>query len=102
MQILTYFDIQKYFTYIAGSRMDGTRSGKHEVIAYALESAGIKNLSAAVMIGDRKYDIAGAKQAGIASIGVLFGYGNRQELECAKADYIVSDLKEIRQIVCDL
>lgn len=102
VQILTHFDIRKYFTYIAGSRMDGTRTGKQEVIAYALESAGIKNRSAAIMIGDRKYDIAGAKQVGIASIGVLFGYGNRQELECAKADYIVSDLEEIRRIVCGL
>lgn len=100
VQILEYFDIRNYFTYIAGAQMDGGRSRKCEVIAYALESAGIKDLSAAVMVGDREYDIAGAKQAGIASIGVLFGYGSRQELACAGADYIVSHLDEIRRIAC--
>ena len=40
------------------------------------------------MIGDRSYDIVGAKQAGIASIGILYGYGNREELETAGADVI--------------
>lgn len=87
-QILDYFAVSRYFTYIAGSNMDGTRSGKAEVIAYALEAGNIRDLSSAVMVGDRSYDIAGAKQAGIDSVGVLFGYGSRQELEAAGADHL--------------
>ena len=102
VQILEYFQIQKYFTYIAGSHMDGRRSKKYEVIAYALQTAGIRDLSSAVMVGDREYDIAGAKQAGIASIGVLFGYGSRQELERAGADHLASNVEEIRRIVCKI
>lgn len=99
-QILEYFAISKYFTYIAGSNMDGTRSKKAEVIAYALEVGKIQHLSSAVMVGDREYDIAGAKQVGIDSIGVLFGYGSRQELEAAGADFLVENPDDIHKIVC--
>lgn len=75
--------------------MDGTRSNKDDVIAYALASAHISDLSATVMIGDREYDIKGAKKTGIASVGVLFGYGSRQELEAAGADYIAEKPQDI-------
>lgn len=99
-QVLEHFDIHRYFTYIAGSQMDGTRSRKCEVIRYALDAADIKELSTAVMVGDREYDIAGARQTGLASIGVLFGYGSRSELEEAGADYLADQVEDIVQIVC--
>ena len=51
------------------------------------------------MIGDREHDIIGAREVGIASIGVLFGYGNRNELEKAGADFIVDTVAEIELIV---
>lgn len=95
VQILEYFSVSRYFSYIAGATMDGTRSNKDEVIAYALKSAHISDLSATVMIGDREYDIRGAKKMKIASIGVLFGYGSRQELEAAGADYIAAEPQDI-------
>lgn len=98
-QILDHFAISRYFTYIAGSNMDGTRARKDEVIAYALEAGSIPDLSSAVMVGDREYDIAGAKRAGIDSIGVLFGYGSRQELEEAGADYIAKLPEDIGPII---
>ena len=98
-QILEHFAVSHYFTYVAGSNMDGTRSRKDEVIAYALETGKIQNLSSAVMVGDREYDIKGAKQTGIDSIGVLFGYGSRQELETAGADYIAELPGDIGLIV---
>ena len=50
------------------------------------------------MIGDRKHDILGAKKTGLKSCGVLFGYGSREELETAGADFIASDIKELKQI----
>lgn len=100
VQILEYFSINQYFTYIAGSNMDGTRSKKEEVIAYALKAGKIQDLSSAVMIGDREYDVTGAKKAGIASIGVLFGYGSRKELEAAGADALAESPKDIYPIVC--
>lgn len=100
VQILEYFSVNQYFTYIAGSNMDGTRSKKEEVISYALKAGKIQDLSSAVMIGDREYDVTGAKKAGIASIGVLFGYGSRKELEAAGADALAESTKDIYPIVC--
>jgi phosphoglycolate phosphatase len=98
-QILEHFDIAKYFTYIAGSNLDGTRVKKGEVIKYALESCNIIDLSKAIMIGDREHDIIGAKEVGISSIGVLFGYGDRNELEKAGADFIVDTVEDIGKVL---
>lgn len=98
-QILEHFNIAKYFTYIAGSNLDGTRVKKDEVIMYALESCNVIDLSKAIMIGDREYDIIGAKKVGIGSIGVLFGYGNRNELEKAGADFITETVADIGKLL---
>ena len=68
-------------------------------IAYALEKADIKALDTAIMIGDREYDIHGAKHFGINSIGVLYGYGNYEELSAAGATHIVENVGEILALV---
>ncbi|WP_346352988.1 HAD family hydrolase [Azotosporobacter soli] len=99
-QILEHFAIAQYFSFIAGSNLDGTRVKKDEVIAYALESCKITDLTKTIMIGDREHDVLGAKKIGIASLGVLFGYGDRAEHEKAGADYIVERVDEIEKIVC--
>lgn len=98
-QILEYFDIAKYFTFIAGGNLDGTRVKKEEVIFYALESCNILEKSKVIMIGDREHDIIGAKKNSIHSMGVLFGYGDREELENAGADYIVETVSDIGRIL---
>lgn len=95
-KILTHFGLISYFEYIAGSELDNSRSKKGEVIAYALKENRITDKSQVLMIGDRKHDILGAKENGIDSMGVLFGYGDRQEHELAKADYILNSVQEIR------
>ena len=88
-KILTHFGIRDYFSFVSGSEMDGRRSGKKELIEYALENLGALNAkNQAVMIGDREYDIIGAAQAGISSIGVTYGYGSREELLQAGADIL--------------
>lgn len=79
--ILDHFGIAKYFYYIAGSTTDGERTTKYDVVKYALEVCGIDDKTAAVMVGDRKYDVEGARMAGLDTIGVLYGYGSREELE---------------------
>lgn len=94
-RIIRYFGIEDYFDVIAGSNLDGSRNRKAEVIRYALEEAGITELSSALMVGDRKYDILGAKEVGIDSLGVLYGYGDRKELEDAGADYIAEQVSDI-------
>lgn len=88
VEILKHFDLFRYFSFIAGATMDGARDKKADVIKYALKSCEISDPSSAVMVGDREYDVLGAKQAGLDSIGVLFGYGSEEELKKAGAAYL--------------
>ncbi|MGN0409537.1 MAG: HAD family hydrolase [Candidatus Fimousia sp.] len=98
-QIVEHYGLSKYFIYVAGSNMDETRTKKAEVIAYALESCNIQNMNEVVMIGDRKHDVLGAKAMGVDSIGVLYGYGSREELEAAGADRIVESAEDLIRIL---
>ena len=93
--ILEYFHLDKYFTCAVGSELDGSRVKKGEVITEALRQAGVTDKSQAVMIGDREHDILGAKENGIDSIGVLYGYGDRDEHEAAGAGMIVESVEEL-------
>lgn len=77
---------------IAGSNLDGSRVKKGEVISYALEEMSLKKHESIVMVGDRKHDIIGAKEAGIDSIGILYGYGSNEELESAHPTYIIDSV----------
>lgn len=99
IQILEHFHIAEYFDVIAGATMDETRTDKADVIAYALEKAGIADPSAAVMVGDREYDVLGAKAFGMDCIGVLYGFGSRAELEQAGARYLAETVEEIGTFV---
>lgn len=96
-QILEHFGLASYFTEIYGSELDGTRSKKAEVIRYALEKQKL-DAQHCVMVGDRSHDIIGAKENQMESIGVLYGYGNRQELEDAQASIIVETIDALRHI----
>lgn len=98
-QILEYFHMESYFSFIAGSELDGTRNQKGSVIAYALKMYNITEHSKVLMIGDRKHDILGAKENQIASLGVLYGYGDLAEHQAAKADYIVKNIQELRDFL---
>lgn len=98
-EVLRYFSLDKYFYYIAGSNLDGTRTVKAEVIEYALGAGNVADKSAVVMIGDREHDIIGANKNGVDSIGVLFGYGSREELEAAGAVYIAETVENIEEIL---
>jgi phosphoglycolate phosphatase len=101
-QILEYFNINNYFTYIAGSNLDGTRIKKDEVISYALKSSKVDDYASVVMVGDREYDIIGANEIGVNSIGVLYGYGNYEELSKAGATYIAGSIIEIGDIILNI
>ncbi len=98
-EIMEHFHLEGYFTDICGATLDDTRRKKGDIIAYALEKNGISDKEQAVMIGDRYHDIEGAKENGISSIGVLYGFGNKEELTEAGADAIVKDLKELKELL---
>ena len=95
VRILKYFHLYDYFDFVAGASMDGTRSTKGDVIRYALESCRICDVSSSVMVGDREYDVLGAKRAGMDSIGVLYGFGNYEELKQAGAVYLAETVEDV-------
>ena len=97
-RVLEHFDLMKYFDAAAGSTIDETRTAKAEVIAYALEKAGAGR-ETAVMVGDRKHDVAGAKANGLRSLGVLYGYGSRQELTEAGADLLAETVPDVAEVL---
>lgn len=94
LRILEHFDLIGFFDVVAGASMDEKRNRKGDVISYALEKGGFPK-EATVMVGDREHDIFGAKENGLDSIGVLYGYGDRAELEDAGADYIAETVEDI-------
>ncbi len=97
VQILERFGLLPYFVRVAGATMDESRTDKAEVIAYALE--GVEPDCRVLMVGDREHDILGAKANGLDAVGVLYGYGSREELETAGASYIVGAAGDILSIV---
>ena len=98
-QIIENIGLAGYFSFAAGSLAGGERGTKAEVIEYALAAVGVEKQSA-VMVGDRMHDMIGAREAGIDSIGVLFGYGTREELLSHGATHIAETAEEIFEIVC--
>lgn len=105
IRVLEYFHIKEYFDYIVGSELDGRRSKKEEVVKEALRlmvpaSLGTQERKKRVaMVGDRKFDIEGAKAFGLTSVGVSFGYAPEGELEAAGADYIVDTVSELESLL---
>ena len=97
-RILDHFDIRKYFDSVVGSNLDGTRTKKEEVVEEALRQlACVKEKTA--MVGDRKFDIEGARAFGLIGVGVSFGYAQENELEEAGADYIVDSVEELQKLL---
>ena len=96
-KILDHFGISRFFSAIYGCEMDGSRSDKGELIQHLLQAANLCP-SQVTMIGDRKYDIMGAKKNNLASVGVTYGYGSREELVAAGADQIAGSPNEVEKI----
>ena len=98
-KILKHFHIDTYFDVVVGSELDGRRTDKQEVVQEALRQIGVTedNRDTCVMIGDRKFDIIGAKAERVHSVGVTFGYAKEGELEQEAPDYIAKSVEELQQ-----
>lgn len=96
--ILERFGIKEYFYFIAGAVMDGVRSKKPEIIAHIFNTLSLPK-EECVMIGDTEYDIFGAKEFSITSVGVSYGYGTRNSLESAGADFIADSVEELSKLI---
>lgn len=102
VKILEHFGLDGYFDDICGSCDDKNRNEKDEVIRYALEKHGITNVADVLMVGDRKFDVIGAEKCGIPCLGVLYGFGDREELEAAGAAYIAETVEDMARIIVSL
>lgn len=91
-QILEHFSVLRHFDEVVGSELDGRRSDKAEVIREALLRLGNPAPGTCLMIGDTVFDIAGAASAGIDGVGVLYGYGDRRDMEAAGTIHICADV----------
>ncbi|MBP19946.1 MAG: HAD family hydrolase [Gammaproteobacteria bacterium] len=87
-RILEHFKMDHLFRGVHGSEMDGTRQDKTELISYVLETEGITPRHA-TMVGDRAHDIKAGLANNIQTVGVLWGYGTKDELISAGADLVV-------------
>lgn len=83
-RIIDHFGLAEFFVAVEGCELDGTRGDKTSLIAHVLQHGGIAPADA-VMIGDREHDIIGARANGVLGIGVLWGFGSREELRTAGA-----------------
>lgn len=97
-QILEHFALTQYFDFIGGAAMDESRATKVEVLSYALQELQV-DPAKAVMIGDRENDIEAASLLGTESIGVLYGYGSREELANAGAKVFADTPMDICRII---
>ena len=96
---MRYFNIDHYFDAVTGSFLDGRRTKKVEVVEEALKAFNHPSKDTVIMVGDRKHDIEGAKENGIACVGVTFGYGSREELTAAGAEFIADDFGKVLNVI---
>ncbi len=94
-QIVDHFGLSRYFAFIGGSTMDETRTQKEDVIRYVLAENGLDPADC-LMIGDRYYDLNGARKCGMMCAAMLYGYGSREEL--ASADFLIEKPQDLLRI----
>jgi phosphoglycolate phosphatase len=96
IKVLEIHNILRYFTLISGATYKGSGADKSYLIQQVLKKRNFVRPEKFLMIGDKRFDIEGAKSAGIDSLGVLYGFGTEQELTNAGADYIIGSVEELK------
>ena len=97
-QILQHFNLAQYFSVIYGSELSGERTNKGDLIAYILEQQHLA-ASECLMVGDREYDILGARRNGIETIAVEYGYGSDAEISAAKPKARIQGFKQLLDLL---
>lgn len=100
VQVLEHFDLARRFDFIGADTTEHLRPNKAAVIEYVLEQCGLADKRPhVVMIGDRKHDVIGAREAGIDSIGVLYGYGSEEEMRKYGATATARDVEALGRML---
>lgn len=97
IRILQKFELSQYFEKICGASLDKTRDNKSAVIAYLLET--VENAENAIMVGDTSFDVIGAAEHNIPTIGVSWGYGKVEEMKAAGAIAIANTAEELLNLL---
>jgi phosphoglycolate phosphatase len=100
-RILDHLEFATYFDGIHGSVPGGALDHKPELLAHILSKHDIST-SHSLMVGDRQHDISGAHAVGMRGLGVLWGYGTRDELETAGADQLVESSSDLARTVLSM
>lgn len=98
-RILAHFDLAQYFDFVGGNTLNEDRPTKSAVIAYVKEHFPDISGENTVMVGDRKYDVEGAHSHGLPAVGVLYGYGDLDEMDTAGADFIAKTVQHLGEIL---
>lgn len=100
-KIVRHFGMDGYFEAVHGSELDGRHTDKGELVAHVADRHGL-DAGRSVMIGDRRYDIEAARRNGLKSLGVLWGFGSRDELESAGADAVCDRVDALSSTVTNI
>ena len=98
-KILSFSGLKQYFDVICGANLDGSMSDKFQLITTCMMKCEFSERSRVYMIGDRFYDIEGAKTAGVHSIGVTYGFASGEELTEAGAEFIADSPAEVARLI---
>ena len=105
-KILEHFGMAGYFDFIGGADMGETRVRKADVIRYVLGQYGLdtsmETLARCVMVGDREHDVLGARECGMDCVGVLYGYGDRQEMDGCRPAWTADTVDELKDLLLTL
>jgi phosphoglycolate phosphatase len=101
LRILDHFGLTPYFDIVVGASMDGSLGKKGDIIAKAMQIGNV-DPKTAIMVGDRHHDICGAKENSLPAVGVLYGYGDREELTAAGAAHIAESVEELKSLLLSL
>lgn len=96
--ILEHFGLAKYFAGIYGAELDGTRGEKPDLMAYLAEREGIMR-GDAIMVGDRRFDVEGARHIGAAAVWADWGYGDNAERDLARPDAVCAQPAHLAEIL---
>lgn len=96
-EVLDHFELSEFFEQIAGATLDGTRSHKADVITYLLGLTG--DVGQILMVGDTAFDVLGAAEHGIPTIGVSWGYGEVADMEKAGAIAVANTMEELISLI---
>lgn len=99
LRILEKFDLTQYFDHIGAATLDESRNQKHQVVAHTLALCGHPAPDSVIMVGDRHHDVEGARVNGLDTVGVLYGFGDRFELEQAGAAAIAETVDDLQKIL---